>query len=791
MRYQIDTAAPLVDLWPSQQTAISKGLLNGTSSIVLRMPTSAGKTRMTELAFINDLFTDPSRRCLYLAPFRALVTEVESHIGGTLTSLGLPVASLYGGSEANELEVELSTIARVLIATPEKMAAVLKLSGGSLSDFGTIVLDEGHLLDSWSRGTSYELQLSLLRPQLTQQSRTIFLSAVLPNADQIAKWLGGSTDSLAMNTWQPTSMRVGVVTWPTNSTGKLSYIAQTGQPLTEQFFVPRLLEEEQWRELNPQTGRLNTHKFPARDNQASIAAALAFQAVKSGPVLIYTMRPDWAESVATRILNRLSLAKPITTNLINSSNEGALIELSEYLKSILGEEAILAKSVAKGFAFHHGQLPQSVRLVIEDEFRRQTIPLLIATNTLAQGVNLPTKTVIVHSLPDSDSPVRDFWNLAGRAGRANRETEGEVIFLMTGSITQRTIRRFLAKDNIESTESRILVFVQELLKRYPMVSPQAIDSLLEDAVNGEKWNHCIRAIDIRLLELIVEDLAEDEVNGILQGLTGGLFATHQLEAREADEREKLKLGIDQLFRLRHERLITRVPQGPRRKRFARAGLSIESCLSIEGAVEEISVSLTEAEDLTRDVFRKIMEIACRTIELANVNTEILTSLGYEWVNLATYEDVFRRGESRFQSLNEAVRFVEDVFCYRVPWVLNGIIRILENSHPWINEEGQVSQQLPPWFKLLPHMMRYGVPTRELVWIMSLGVHDRRLAQWLLDHFSAGRFFPLRSLRQFVEWAIESRAFIIERMSREWPKYFVRQYSGILDRYERINTLLGG
>ena len=104
------------------------------------MPTSAGKTKMTELAFVNDLFTDSQRKCLYLAPFRALVSEVEQSISFTLSALGFQVTSLYGGSEANELEVMLYNISRVIIATPEKIAAVLKITGGKLYLFSCWLL---------------------------------------------------------------------------------------------------------------------------------------------------------------------------------------------------------------------------------------------------------------------------------------------------------------------------------------------------------------------------------------------------------------------------------------------------------------------------------------------------------------------------------------------------------------------------------------------------------------------------------------------------------------------------
>ena len=407
MRLQIELSIPLYDLWPSQRVAINKGLLDGHSSITLRMPTSAGKTKMTELAFVNDLMEDPERRCLYLAPFRALVAEVESSLSEVLPSLGFSVASLYGGSDANALEAELAEISNVIVATPEKIEAVLSLNGKEITEFGTIVLDEGHLLDSISRGAKYEIQLAELRAKL-EECRTIFLSAVLPNSDDVAGWLGGTVESLAQDEWQPTTMRTGVVVWPENKDSQLVYVTGTGQRLTDKFFVHRILEEDTWQERNPATGRMRTHYFPRRSDNGSIAGALAFSYAKSGPVIIYARRPDWAESIASKLINRISLERIIETNLVDDTNRDELLTLSDYLEKVLGEYSTLPQAVKHGFAYHHGRLPQGIRLVIEEEYRRQTIRLLIATNTLAQGVNLPAKTIVVHSFPRTDSPIRDF-----------------------------------------------------------------------------------------------------------------------------------------------------------------------------------------------------------------------------------------------------------------------------------------------------------------------------------------------------------------------------------------------
>ena len=789
MAIQMEARTPLIDLWPSQRQAIQKGLLDGTSSLTLRMPTSAGKTKMTELAFANDLLSDPQRRCLYLAPFRALVSEVEGQLGESLARLGFPVASLYGGSDANILEAQLTEEARVIVATPEKIEAVLSLAGKDLSEFGTVVLDEGHLLDSGSRGAAYELQLAELRSKLHGIGRTIFLSAVLPNSEEIASWLGGSAESLADEQWQPTTMRAGVVVWPEGEgkTAQLTYLSSTGQQLVDKFFVPRIIDEDVWKEISPETGRLRTHRFPRRGNNGSISAALAFGYAKDGPVLIFARRPDWAESVTTTILERLALNREIDTHLINDENQADLIALADYVGMVLGEYSSLPAAIRSGLAFHHGQLPQSIRLVIEDEYRKQTIRLLIATNTLAQGVNLPARTIIVHSLPDTDNPVRDFWNLAGRAGRALKESEGEIIILATGSVKARTIKRFLDRNEIEPIESRILSFVLAILQSGNEVTNAAIDALLQDQEQAARYSEVVEAMDLHLLELLAEELSPEQQQEKVEEVVRNLLATYQAEKRDIEGGTQLRAAVQQFAGQRQEATLARVPEAARRKRYAAAGLSIGSCIAIENTIDPLIGLLREQQDLTQQSFDALIDTVSGFRELNGANAGLIKQLGFRWLNLATYAEIFEGNEGAFENFGESIRFVENILCYRTPWALNGVVRLVQAR---IEEDifGDAIQ-LPEWVSYLPQLLRYGVPTRELMWVMSLGVPERKVAVWLLELFQSTRNRRPNSLNEFVGWGIGSRNEVLPQMEAAWPKYFARMYGGIIDRYEQMQQIL--
>ncbi len=130
--------------------------------------------------------------------------------------------------------------------------------------------------------------------------------------------------------------------------------------------------------------------------------------------------------------------------------ENPNLESFDLAKEWLGDDHPLTKGLHYGVGLHYGPLPDPVRQTVEDDFREGKISVLVSTNTLGQGVNLPVKTAIIYSLerrfPDEKfthqkekvikvDPVkkRDFWNICGRAGRAGKETEGQIIFVAPSS----------------------------------------------------------------------------------------------------------------------------------------------------------------------------------------------------------------------------------------------------------------------------------------------------------------------------------------------------------------------
>jgi helicase len=444
----------------------------------------------------------------------------------------------------------------------------------------------------------------------------------------------------------------------------------------------------------------------------------------------------------------------------------------------LGNQSILPQIVTRGFALHHGGIPQRIRLIIEDEFRNQTIRLLIATNTIAQGVNFPARTVIAHSLPTSDSPIRDFWNLAGRAGRALKETEGEVIVLATGNLQAGRLNTFLNQRNSERAESRILYFVKELLRVYPLVSNETIAALLQNREDVPQLRRTIRSIDAYLLEAIAEDALAEGADPNFDGFVSSLFATHQAAIEDVVYGTNLREAVRTLMYARRNNVITRVPDGITRKRYAQSGLSVDSSLSLDGLLPEMQRFFENNPVLTQDAFSSVIEYVSRAIELEEQNPQRIALLGYIWIQTGRYDRVYEIAQDTFDDFDAAVEFTEEVLCFQTPWVLSGFVRLLDQV-----------DNIPDWFRRLPDYLRYGVNLQTQVWIMSLGFIDRRFAEWLLEIYRRENRIDPPGFRNMIRWILANRPRLAAQIGQEWPRYFEQLFDKITSRYQRIDEIL--
>lgn len=287
----------------------------------------------------------------------------------------------------------------------------------------------------------------------------------------------------------------------------------------------------------------------------------------------------------------------------------------------------------------------------------------------------------------------------------------------------------------------------------------------------------IHSIDAYLLEVIAEDATIDTDDENFKSLVENLFATYQ--ARLLDERQetRLKDGVMDLMRARRRYVLNKIPDGVTRKRYAQTGLSVQTSLGMAEDIQEIIDFLEANPYFSVDAFNEVVDYVHRhSSELATRDVEQLKRFGYIWITTGNYGSVFNAGP--FRNIDQAVEYVEEAFCYEMPWVLNGFRRLVQQI-----------VSVPKWFELLPDFLRYGVNQESLVWVLSLGFSDRRFAEWMLKlHREEKRLYPA-NFKELLDWILENRQSLNENIGAAWPHYFGVVFTKITDRYEKISNLL--
>jgi len=226
---------PIMELWRSQTVALPRINEKERRSYCLKMPTSAGKTRVAELAilrFLLDSQDEPETKCIYVAPFRSLAVEIETSFQWSFHPLGVRVSELYGGFELSPIERLLMEQTRILVATPEKIDAFLRYNPEFADHIRLVIIDEGHIISHTERGVRFEVFLHRLVSRFANRNvRFLFLSAVLPNVEQFAAWITGDSNNVIESDWRPSRLMLGELRW-NGKTARIEYTNSGHEPLS-------------------------------------------------------------------------------------------------------------------------------------------------------------------------------------------------------------------------------------------------------------------------------------------------------------------------------------------------------------------------------------------------------------------------------------------------------------------------------------------------------------------------------------------------------------------------------
>ncbi|AWB50783.1 hypothetical protein HYN69_19580 (plasmid) [Gemmobacter aquarius] len=479
-----------IELWPAQQRIADAGVFAGRS-VVIQMPTSAGKTRATEIIIRSAFLSGRAHLAVIVAPYRSLCHDIR---GDLVTAFAGENVRLDEASDAYQFDLALDALFAedsVLIVTPEKLLYMLRRAPELAERIGLVIYDEGHQFDGMTRGPTYELLLTSLRMSLPTETQIVLISAVIGNAPDVAAWLVGDSDAVVgAEGLLPTTKSIAFASWQ-DQRGRLEYV-KPEDPAEREYFVPRIIADI----ALPLRGRETAQRrFPEKTG-GDVGLFLGLHVVRNGSVAIFCGRKDSVTKICSRaaeIVDRgVELEWPIeTSDAAEVEKIRALCELE------LGAGASATRAAALGLFAHHADTPQGIRLAIEHAMKEGLAKFVICTSTLAQGVNFPLKYLIVTSTRQGREQilVRDFHNLMGRAGRAGMHTEGSVIFSTPSIYDQR--QQFLGRRtwnsaielldarNSEPSRSSILSLFDPYQQRQPPIvqeiPPEWLDLVFADA----------------------------------------------------------------------------------------------------------------------------------------------------------------------------------------------------------------------------------------------------------------------------------------------------------------------
>jgi len=382
----------LDQLYPPQEDAIKAGVLDG-KNLVLASPTASGKTLVAEICILKHVL-ERNGKAIYLAPLRALASEKFKEFQ-RYSEIKKPSGEhLRVGISTGDYDSSDPWLGRydIIISTNEKADSLLRHRAPWMNELSLVVADEIHLLTEHERGPTLEVVLTRLT-EINPNIQVLALSATVRNAEEVGQWLHAGS---VTTDWRPVPLREGIY-----NLGQLQFNDGSSRVI--------------------QSGT----KTPVLDIALDVLGS-------GGQALIFTE----TRRSAVEMGRKAALAVKPRISKIDERSLNTIAEriLSSGEKTRLGEA--LASQIASGAGFHHAGLTGPHRGIVETAFRDGRIKVLAATPTLAAGVNLPARTVIISSYERFESghgrypiSVLEYKQFCGRAGRPKYDKYGESVLI--------------------------------------------------------------------------------------------------------------------------------------------------------------------------------------------------------------------------------------------------------------------------------------------------------------------------------------------------------------------------
>jgi hypothetical protein len=583
-----------------------------------------------------------------------------------------------------------------------------------------VIVDEGHLIGPSERYVRNEVFIDHLRYVARETgARVLLLSAVLPNPQALAEWVTGDPSLVARSTWKPSAERFGLLRW----NGSRVRIDWRGEV---ESFNPSFVEAKRL--------GFGRRRKPFPDDKNEAVAATAVRLSEIGPVMIFTGRAVSVPTLAAAVL--LALGETPADHPW-PDHEWKVFEA--ICQEELAPDAIELRAARAGVVCHSNRLTPQVRLALEHLMRSKPPRIIVATTTLAQGVNVGISSVIVATPYISNETIdkRDFWNICGRAGRAYVDGEGKILYAIDDTRERWQIekdeelaRGYFEAGTADPVESGLL-FAVRVVRQMAVKAGVSFDVLLELAANndfsrlGEHAEACAAICDLVDDELLAFDSdplvnpGEEEAEAWVERAFRQSLAVIQARSGATETTPE---DVILFLRARAASARQRVTK-PARKAVVSSGLPLSVALR---AQEHLSVFSGVAERYMADAGSiSALAESVRTIEAwARDHAQAVTGAMPAETRLDAIREGWLKGVG-LRQLNttdsEASSITRELYGYQLPWIIHAAAQQLRAGEQADNADTLARIALT---------VELGVPTETAARIFLAGVRSRAAAKEL-------------------------------------------------------------
>jgi len=795
------------EFWPSQRLLSEQGVFSGNSAIV-QLPTSAGKTKSAEIILRSSFLSSRSSLSILIAPYRSLCREITDSFRVAFQGEDISVNQLSDLPQIDEwdeqilqrlLGVSFSLVPQkaILVATPEKLVYLLRHQPDLKERIGLLIFDEGHQFDTGTRGVTYELLLATLKRSIAPQTQIILISAVIANAKTIGDWLYGGEGSVVNGaSFIATERSIAFAGWSARR-GQLHYI-NPENPDQEEYFVPRILEQTEI----PLRGReTRVRYFPEKEEKSDVAAYLAFRLAVTAPVAVFCGTKSTVLSVCKKMLS----AKDRLDNLLSpvaNSDPAEIQKLHNLANRHFGTEYELTKAIEQGILPHSRGVPFGLRAAIEYAMENSLARCVVCTSTLAQGVNLPIKYLVISGIFQGQSKIstRDFHNLIGRAGRSGKHTEGSIIFADTEIYDHRrnkkryqwqSMKELLDPSNSEHCVSSLKVLVEpfeedpfpidpiafvkapgKIRKQFLKAAPSkglgedAINAILRQMNEREQYIGAVESYLLSLTEASDEGLDDSKVIDILQDT----LAYYMASTVEKDQLQKIFIVIS-----------SRIESIPIEKRasYGKALLGLNALEEIESWLSE-SLDGLSADSSIDELVDRMWPLLCnlvdsKLLDCVEPRAGIL-ELAKSWCSGNSYSELlvfsmeqgfeYRTAKrSAGLTIDQIIELCDNVFGYQMMLIVGAVADLMESQN--------VDENLIAKVRRFQASIKLGFNSGLEHFLYSKGIVDREICKDL--KWTLVEMFGYKS-EEFPFDLLDRERALFDVVLLQYPSYFSNQIS---------------